>query len=373
MERDGEFRQLVADVQACRACSRMANSERILGAGSGRTQSPIMFIGEAPGRLGADESAIPFHGDKAGDNFERLINQVGLTRYDIFITNAVLCNPRDDDGNNATPVSNEIHNCSHFLVRQIELVRPRLVVTLGAKALQALSLIEPHQIQLSAAMRKVWVWRGMKLVPLYHPGQRAMIHRSFSNQLGDYQFVAETWRRMNESRRGTKTATKQPVADIARSILSAAHRLSYFALHKIFYLVEYEHVRRTGARLSSAYIVRQKDGPYVTDLHLLRLKSALPNLVISRQDGMQYLELIDRQAGLFEEPTNAAQGPDFIAALTTSLSRLSNADLKRKVYLTLPMRQILKREAAGEPMYNAPLDFVAAPAPDRANLKAVAR
>src|SRR5438067_2266844 len=90
------FNTLVSDVQACRLCSRMDESSRIFGLASGSPSARLMFIGEAPGRLGADDTAIPFHGDRAGDNFERLISQSGLSRYDCFITNAVLCNPKDE-------------------------------------------------------------------------------------------------------------------------------------------------------------------------------------------------------------------------------------------------------------------------------------
>jgi uracil-DNA glycosylase family 4 len=85
-QRTDSFTQLIEEVRTCEACARMAESCRIFGYSSGRVDAPIMFVGEAPGRLGADASAIPFHGDKAGDNFESLIEQVGLSRYDCFIT-----------------------------------------------------------------------------------------------------------------------------------------------------------------------------------------------------------------------------------------------------------------------------------------------
>src|SRR5207248_3325846 len=116
------FNTLVSDVQACRLCSRMEDSSRIFGLASGSPRARLMFIGEATGRLGADETAIPFHGDRAGDNFERLISQSGLSRYDCFITNAVLCNPKDEKGNNATPTKLEVANCSGFLKRQLDLI-----------------------------------------------------------------------------------------------------------------------------------------------------------------------------------------------------------------------------------------------------------
>src|SRR6202012_1690379 len=98
-----DFNRLACEVSACRQCARMDERNRVLSAANGAYPSNLMFIGEAPGRLGADSTQIPFHGDKAGDNFERLLKQVGLSRYDCFVTNAVLCNPRDADGNNNPP------------------------------------------------------------------------------------------------------------------------------------------------------------------------------------------------------------------------------------------------------------------------------
>src|ERR1700722_9261259 len=93
---ESQFDALVSEVNACRACPRMSGSQRVLSRAAGQLDARVMFIGEAPGRLGADGSGIPFHGDKAGNNFEELLERVGLTRYAIFVTNAALCNPKDE-------------------------------------------------------------------------------------------------------------------------------------------------------------------------------------------------------------------------------------------------------------------------------------
>ena len=170
----------------------MRNSARILGHSSGNLEAKIMFIGEAPGRLGADDTGIPFHGDRAGHNFEELLDFVGISREEIFITNAVLCNPKDSKGNNSPPKSIEIKNCSNYLKRQIDLINPKIVVTLGLNALKATKLIENHDLSLSTDIRTKNFWYKRILIPVYHPGQRAMIHRSMANQRSDYQFIAET-------------------------------------------------------------------------------------------------------------------------------------------------------------------------------------
>src|SRR6185295_13816169 len=131
------FADLVRRVKACNRCDRMKDSARVLGPGCGSLDAKLVFIGEAPGRLGADSTELPFHGDQSGHNFERLLEQVGLSRYDAFVTNAVLCNPKDRAGNNATPTLAEIANCSGFLAEQLALIDPKVVVTLGAVALKA--------------------------------------------------------------------------------------------------------------------------------------------------------------------------------------------------------------------------------------------
>ena len=126
-----DFNVLCDNVKNCIQCPRMSDSARILSRSVGNLKSDIMFIGEAPGRLGADSSGIPFHGDMSGHNFEDLLSFSYIDRSKIYVTNAVLCNPKDEKGNNSTPINQEIKNCSSFLRQQIELINPKIIVTLG--------------------------------------------------------------------------------------------------------------------------------------------------------------------------------------------------------------------------------------------------
>lgn len=185
------FDALVERVQHCRACPRMEGRRRVLGAGNGNLTADVLFIAEAPGRLGADRTTIPLSGDQSGRNFERLLEAAELDRDAIFVTNAVLCNPRDNSGRNAPPTRSELQNCSGHLRETIFTVDPRIVVTLGAVALRSLETIEPHCLTLTASVGQVHAWNGCLLVPLYHPGPRAMIHRPFPVQLEDYRRLAQ--------------------------------------------------------------------------------------------------------------------------------------------------------------------------------------
>ena len=107
------FERLTRQAAGCTTCPNMIDQSAVLGPANGSINSKILFVAEAPGRFGAGRTGIPFSGDKSGDNFEALIAHIGLTRRDIFITNAVLCNPLEN-GNNRRPTAQEINNCSSF-------------------------------------------------------------------------------------------------------------------------------------------------------------------------------------------------------------------------------------------------------------------
>ncbi|HEY9869884.1 MAG TPA: uracil-DNA glycosylase family protein [Candidatus Obscuribacterales bacterium] len=358
MQNARKFDELCNKVRFCTRCVRMEDSARVLSRAAGSLNAPLMFIGEAPGRLGADAYEIPFHGDQAGHNFEELLAFAGLDRSRIFITNAVLCNPKTDAGMNATPIKGEIENCSDYLKEQINLVDPRIVVTLGSVALDALGLIEPHRLILSAHVRTVHRWYGRKVIPLYHPGARAMVHRSMANQRSDYQFVADQVRALERVKRRSSSETKKPVAVLATEILRRRGAVTYFGLHKLVYLVECESWRRLGRPLTGAFFLRQKDGPYCTDLHLAKLRKAVPDLMVSGESNQPTLHLPQR--GIFEGQDKSwpQEVSEVVDRVLAAADGLSDAELKTRVYLTGPMRRILRIEKTSlVNLYNSPIDF----------------
>ncbi len=349
---ESDFFALVERVQACRRCPRMEGSARVLSAGCGPIDARLVFIGEAPGRLGADGSHLPFHGDKSGHNFESLIEQVGISRYQVFVTNAVLCNPKDELGNNATPTTTEISNCAGFLKEQLKILMPDIVVTLGAVALKACSIIEPHALVLRESVRTSNKWFGMTLLPIYHPGQRAMMHRSFANQLADYQFIAESSRRAGRKVRtkSTRAAQRRDAGKLAevvsRLIDKQPEGLSYFALHKLYFLAEVAHMEAAGERITNSYVVRQKEGPYCVDLHLAKLPNLVQGLTIDQRRGAIQLRR-NAQLNLSSSEEEVSLKPSEIGAIDAVIARygkLSDAELKRVTYLSKPMRAILRRE-----------------------------
>jgi uracil-DNA glycosylase family 4 len=358
MNTDRKFDELCTKVRFCTRCVRMEESARVLSRSAGALDAKIMFIGEAPGRLGADAHEIPFHGDKAGHNFEELLAFAGLARSDIFVTNAVLCNPKAVTGNNATPNKSEISNCSSYLSEQLGLLRPRIVVTLGSVALEAINAIEMHGLRLAQAVRTMHKWNHTTLIPIYHPGARAMIHRSMANQRSDYQFIAEQFRRLDMRRAPMVGITKRQVADIAREIIRLKGVVSYFALHKLLYLVECESWKRSGRRMTDAFFLRQKDGPYCTDLHLLKLKKALGGLVVSYEGTRPILKLAQRSLFDTEDVKLPAEVEQILVSVIDSAGSLSDAELKTRVYLTSPMRKMLRLEKSKMiNLYNSQIRF----------------
>jgi DNA polymerase len=169
----------------------MCGRSAVLSELNGSINSRVMFIGEAPGRKGADRTRIPFSGDQSGANFDRFLNSIQLGREHIFITSAALCNPRAESGANRKPSLVELTNCSDFLRRTIELVDPRVLVTLGSVALEALKRIHYHELNLKQNAAQIHEWNGRVLVPIYHPSPQVLAsHRREAEQLSDYRVVA---------------------------------------------------------------------------------------------------------------------------------------------------------------------------------------
>ena len=184
------FDQLVRDASNCTLCPAMCGRSAVLSELNGSPEARVMFIGEAPGRKGADRTRVPFSGDQSGANFDRFLNSIELTRKEIFITSAALCNPRSESGANRKPTQKELQNCSSFLRRTLEAVNPRVIVTLGSVALEALKRIQYHELSLKESAARIQTWNDRVLVPIYHPSPQVLAsHRREKEQLQDYRVV----------------------------------------------------------------------------------------------------------------------------------------------------------------------------------------
>ena len=154
-----DLTSLAAALGNCRRCPLASNRHNIVF-GEGNPDARLMFVGEAPG-YDEDMQGRPFVG-KAGQLLDKMINAMQFTRQEVYIANIVKCRPHD----NRTPMPDEIDCCIGFLHRQIELIRPEVIVALGATAAKAL-LKTTNGI---TNLRGRWCsYENIPVMPTFHP------------------------------------------------------------------------------------------------------------------------------------------------------------------------------------------------------------
>lgn len=180
-----EFEALRDAALSCRAC-RLCETRRnvVFGVGSSE-RPPIAFVGEGPG---AEEDARgePFVG-RAGALLTAAITKgLGLERSDVYICNVVKCRPPE----NRTPLPDEVEACRPFLQRQLKLIKPQVIVTLGAPAQKALT----GELGGITKIRGNWLeWEGIPLMPTFHP---AYILRNPAAKRPFWEDLQEVMRRL---------------------------------------------------------------------------------------------------------------------------------------------------------------------------------
>jgi uracil-DNA glycosylase len=160
------FAALRERVLVCVKCPNLASSRKTVVFGVGNIDSPLMFVGEAPG-ADEDEQGEPFVG-KAGQLLTKIIEAMALKRGDVYIANILKCRP-DTPGQavgNRKPTPAEMATCLPYLHEQIDLIKPKVLVALGATAVEGL-LGKTVGI---TKLRGNWqTYRDIPLMPTYHP------------------------------------------------------------------------------------------------------------------------------------------------------------------------------------------------------------
>ncbi len=152
-----ELREAIGDCQRC----KLSSGRTHLVFGVGNPKAKVMFVGEGPGR-DEDLKGEPFVG-RAGQLLTDIITKgMGMERSEVYIANVVKCRPPE----NRNPESDEIESCEPFLVRQIELIKPRVVVALGKFAVQSLLKSKVPIMKLRGGWHD---YHGIKLMPTLHP------------------------------------------------------------------------------------------------------------------------------------------------------------------------------------------------------------
>ena len=155
----GNLGELKDQVLLCTKCE-LSKTRKNVVFGSGSPDARLMFIGEAPGEE-EDNQALPFVG-RAGQLLTKIIEAMGLKREDVYIANILKCRPP----NNRAPLLPEILACEANVKKQVEMIRPRVICTLGKFASQTLLKTETPISALRGHFRE---YEGIKVMPTFHP------------------------------------------------------------------------------------------------------------------------------------------------------------------------------------------------------------
>lgn len=178
--REDALQQVVREVNQCRACDLAYGRTRAVP-GEGPADAHLMFIGEGPG-FHEDRQGRPFVG-AAGKLLEELLASIGLKREEVYITNVIKCRPPG----NRDPYPEELEACRPFLDRQIEIIRPRVIVTLGRYSM-ARYFPEASITRIHGQAKR---FGGMWVIPVFHPA--AALHQARYRPAleEDFQRIAE--------------------------------------------------------------------------------------------------------------------------------------------------------------------------------------
>jgi DNA polymerase len=172
-----ELKAVFSEARGCTRCPQLAATRTQVVFGAGNADADLMFVGEAPGAR-EDERGLPFVG-AAGKMLEELLAGVGMSREDVFIANVLKCRPPG----NRDPAPIEISNCQDYLFRQVELIQPKVICTLGNFATKLLR-DDPTGITRLHGRQEVRIigTRAVWLYPIHHPAA-ALYTRSLQDTL----------------------------------------------------------------------------------------------------------------------------------------------------------------------------------------------
>lgn len=214
------LQELANSLHDCQRCPLAKLGRRQVVFGVGNPQASVMFVGEAPG-FHEDQKGEPFVG-AAGQLLNELLQSVGLSRADIYIANVIKCRPP----NNRDPEPQEVDTCKPFLLKQITLIRPKLVCSLGNWATQ--TLLE-RKVGITRVRGQAFYMKEFVLFPLLHPA--AALHQSSM-----LQPLQEDFQKLKDflDRHSQATAVQEPdvaapprTPEIERPP-SAAHQMDLF-------------------------------------------------------------------------------------------------------------------------------------------------
>jgi DNA polymerase len=185
-ERREELKAVWRQAQTCTRCPQLAAARQTVVFGSGNADADLMFVGEAPG-ANEDKQGLPFVG-QAGRLLDTLLEEIRLTRSDVFVANVLKCRPPG----NRDPLPQEIDACQNYLFRQLELIEPRVVCTLGNFSTKLLRGDPTGITRLHGReeVRRVGP-RRVRLYPIYHPAAALYTPKMLDTLREDFRRLPE--------------------------------------------------------------------------------------------------------------------------------------------------------------------------------------
>jgi len=185
-ERREDLKEVLAQARVCTRCPELAATRRTVVFGSGNADAELMFVGEAPG-ASEDEQGVPFVG-RAGKLLEQLLNEIGMARSDVFIANVLKCRPPG----NRDPLPVEIENCQDYLRRQVALIEPSVICTLGNFSTKLLRG-DPAGITRVHGQPEVLTLgeRAVRIYPIFHPAAALYTPRMLETLREDFMQLPE--------------------------------------------------------------------------------------------------------------------------------------------------------------------------------------
>jgi uracil-DNA glycosylase len=180
------LKEVLVQAKGCVRCSELAAARKNVVFGAGNANADLMFVGEAPG-ASEDEQGLPFVG-QAGKLLEKLLGEIGLTRGEVFIANVLKCRPPG----NRDPLPVEIENCREYLYRQVELIRPKVICSLGNFSTKLLRGDPTGITRLHGQPQPLTLGsRTVRLYPIFHPAAALYTPRMLETLREDFSRLPE--------------------------------------------------------------------------------------------------------------------------------------------------------------------------------------
>ncbi len=183
------LKDLNKEISSCTKC-KLSKTRTNVVLGDGNPNTDVLFIGEAPGR-NEDLKGKPFVG-RAGQVLDKLLDSIGLDRKDVYIANILKCRPP----NNRNPLTSEIKTCTPYLDKQIEIIQPRIIATMGNFATSY--ILEKYNLKkekISNVHGKIFfvntITGKMKITPIFHPAVVTYDKNKMSQMKEDFKKISE--------------------------------------------------------------------------------------------------------------------------------------------------------------------------------------